>query len=328
MNCAEVIGTGIYIPENILTNHDLEKMVNTSDEWIRTRTGIVKRHLAADSEAPSDLAAFASVKALEEANTRAEELELIVVCTSTPDVLFPSTACFVQEKIGAINAAAFDISAVCSGFVFGLSIVEQFLKTGRYRKVLVVGTEINSRIIDWKDRSTCVIFGDGSGAAVLKGGEGKYPKGLLSTHIYSDGKRADLIGVPGGIGKERISSQAVEENRYVLQMDGGPIFKLAVRRMVEVALEALEANNLTLEDLSLVIPHQANQRIMKAVASKLRIPDNKFMVNIEKYGNTSAASIPIALHEARVEGRIKTGDLILLTVLGAGLTWGAALIRW
>ena len=319
--CAEVVGTGMYIPEKTLTNYDLENIVDTSDDWIRTRTGIAERHIASEDEAPSDLATNASRQALAEAGMSPGELDLIVVCTSTPDILFPSTACFVQQKIGAKKAAAFDVSAVCSGFVFGLSIAEQFLKTGRYQNVLVVGTEINSRITDWKDRSTCVIFGDGSGAAILTRFESVSPKGILSTHIYSDGTHANLIAVPGGIGKERISKKSVDDNLYVIKMDGGPTFKLAVKRMSEVTLEALKSNGLTLDDVKLIIPHQANRRIMDAVANKLKVPKEKFIMNIEKYGNTSAASIPIALHETRQEGRIQPGDHILLTVLGAGLTW-------
>tara|TARA_B100000686_G_scaffold340628_1_gene416603 strand:- start:2580 stop:3536 length:957 start_codon:yes stop_codon:yes gene_type:complete len=318
----------MYIPEKILTNAELEEMVDTSDDWILTRTGITERRIAADYEAPSDLATNASREALIEAELEPSELDLIIICTSTPDVLFPSTACFVQKKLGAGKAAAFDISAVCSGFVFGLSIAEQFLKTGRYNNILIAATEINSRIVDWKDRSTCVIFGDGSGAAVLKGCKKTSPTGVLSTHIYSDGNRTDLIEVPGGIGRERISKKGIDDNLYVLKMDGGPVFKLAVRRMSEVAREALERNGLTIDDVNLIIPHQANRRILNAVAQSLNISEDKFMVNIDKYGNTSAASIPIALHEARQAGRIKSGDHILLTVLGAGLTWGAALIKW
>jgi 3-oxoacyl-[acyl-carrier-protein] synthase-3 len=323
---AEIKGTGMYVPEKVLTNFDLEKMVDTSDEWIRERTGIGERRIAADDQAPSDLALEASKSALKSAGLDAKDLDMIIVCTSTPDIIFPSTACFLQKKLEAGNCASYDISAVCSGFVFGLSIAEQYIKSGRYQNILVVATEVNSRIVDWKDRSTCVIFGDGSGAMVLSKSESSEKKGILSTHIYSDGGYSDLIQNPGGFGKERISKEALEANKFVIKMDGGPTFKLAVRRMTEVSLEALKFNGYTLEDVDWVVPHQANQRIISAVGSKLKIPEEKVAANIHKYGNTSAASIPIALHEWT--SKIKGGDLILMPVLGAGLTWGAALVKW
>ncbi|MCH8158104.1 MAG: ketoacyl-ACP synthase III [Nitrospinae bacterium] len=324
---AEVAGTGMYVPVKILSNSDLEKTLDTSDEWIRTRTGICERRIAADDESSSTLATRAGSQALDSAGVAPEEVDLIIVCTSTPDILFPATACFVQKDMGAVNAAAYDISAVCSGFVFGLSVAEQYLKSGRYRHVLVIGSETNSRIVDWTDRSTCILFGDGAGAMLLKRGEGD-GAGLLSTHIYSDGEKSGLITVPGGIGRTGISHEAIDAGEYFIKMSGSATFKVAVKRMAEVSREALEFNGLTHDDVDLVVPHQANRRIIDAVTQNLGIPPEKVFMNIEKYGNTSAASIPIAVHEARIEGRIAPGDLTLLSVVGAGLTWGAALIRW
>ncbi|MFQ5672183.1 MAG: beta-ketoacyl-ACP synthase III [Nitrospinales bacterium] len=325
---AEIAGTGMYVPERILTNAELEQMVETTDEWIRVRTGIRERRIAADEEASSDMAVRAARAAVASARIEVDELEMIIVATSTPDMLFPSTACFVQKHLGAARAVAYDISAVCSGFVFGLSIAEQFIKSGRYKTILLVGSEAYSRIIDWKDRQTCILFGDGAGAMVLRRGENAGKSGLLSTHIYSDGAMADLVQVPGGIGRHRICHDAIDRNQYVVKMKGGSTFKIAVKRMAEVAVEALRCNGFSLDDVGMMIPHQANKRIIDAVAEKLRLPAEKTFVNIDKYGNTSAASIPIAVHEARECGKIKPGDLVLLTVLGAGLTWGAALIRW
>jgi len=325
---AEVAGTGMHVPKKVLTNFDLEKTLDTSDEWIRTRTGIRERRIAGEGESSSTLAAQAGNQALNSAGVAPEEVDLIIVCTSTPDILFPSTACFVQKEIGAVNAAAYDISAVCSGFVFGLSIAEQYLKSGRYRYVLVIGSETNSRIVDWTDRSTCILFGDGAGAALLKRTESDGSGGLLSSHIYSDGGKSDLIIVPGGIGKTGVSCKSVEAGDYFIKMLGNATFKVAVKRMVEVSQEALEFNGFTHKDVDLVVPHQANRRIMDAVTKKLGIPADRIFINIDKYGNTSAASIPIALHEAWSEERIAPGNLVLLPVIGAGLTWGAALIRW
>ncbi|MFQ5715996.1 MAG: beta-ketoacyl-ACP synthase III [Nitrospinales bacterium] len=318
----------MYLPEQILTNQDLEKKVDTSDEWIRERTGIVQRRIAREDEATSDMAAEAARRAMASAKIDAGEVEMIIVCTSTPDVLFPSTACFVQKKLGAVRAVAYDISAVCSGFVFGLSIAEQFIKVGRYKCVLVIGSEAYSRILDWSDRSTCILFGDGAGAVVLKQGASAGRRGVLSTHIFSDGSLANLVEVPGGVGRARISREAIDDKQYVLRMNGGSTFKIAVRRMSEAILNALKFHDLTLDDVNLVIPHQANKRIIDAIGKKLNLPSGKTFVNIDKYGNTSAASIPIAIHEARECGRIKPGDLIVLSVLGSGLTWGAAVIRW
>ncbi|MDP7557093.1 MAG: beta-ketoacyl-ACP synthase III [Nitrospinaceae bacterium] len=325
---AEVAGMGMYVPAEVRTNADLEKTLDTSDEWIRTRTGICERHIAGKDESSSTLGIQAGKMALESANISPEEVDIIIVCTSTPDILFPATACFVQKGIGAVNAAAYDISAVCSGFVFGLSIAEQYIKSGRYRHVLVIGSETNSRIVDWSDRSTCILFGDGAGAMLLKSVESDEPKGLLSSHIHSDGEKSDFIIVPGGIGKTGVSHTAIDEGEYFIKMAGSATFKAAVKRMTEVSQEALDFNGLSTEDVTLVVPHQANRRIIDAVTDKLGIPSEKVFMNIEKYGNTSAASIPIAIHEAREAGLIVPGSLTLLAVVGAGLTWGAALIKW
>lgn len=325
---AEVAATGAYLPEKVLTNFDLEKTLDTSDDWIQTRTGIRERRLASEEESSSVLAAKAARIALESAQVDAAEVDMIIVCTSTPDVLFPATACFVQKQLGAGKAAAYDISAVCSGFVFGLSIAEQYLKSGRYRYILVIGSEVNSRIVDWTDRSTCILFGDGAGALLLRRERGENASGLLSSHIYSDGTLSDLIEVPGGIGRSGINHDDIDRGQYFIKMKGGATFKVAIKRMVDVSLEALRFNGLTVEDVDCIVPHQANKRIISAVTKKLNVPMEKVFLNIDKYGNTSAASIPIGLHEAASCGKIRPGNLVLLMVVGAGLTWGASLIRW
>lgn len=325
---AAVAGTGSYVPEKILTNKDLAVSLDTSDEWITTRTGIKERRIAAENESASTMAAQAARRALESANVSPDQVDLIIVCTSSPDVLFPSTACFVQKKLEAFNSAAYDISAVCSGFVFGLSVAEQYLKAGRYEHVLVIGSEVNSRIVDWSDRSTCILFGDGAGAVLLKRLEQPEPLGILSTHIYSDGALTDLIVVPGGIGKTGINAKDVEDKNYFIKMSGSATFKVAVKRMSNVIQEALEFNKIKIEDIHLLIPHQANHRIINAVAEKLNFPEDKIFMTIQKYGNTSAASIPIGIEDARQEGKIQPGDISVLGVVGAGLTWGAGVIKW
>ena len=325
---AAVAGTGFYVPEKILTNEDLECSINTTDEWITTRTGIKERRIAAKDESASTMAAKAAKQALELANVNADEVDMIIVCTSSPDVIFPSTACFVQKELKAFNSAAYDVSAVCSGFVFGLSIAEQYIKAGRYEHILVIGSEVNSRIVDWSDRSTCILFGDGAGAVLLKRIEQPDPIGILSTHIYSDGTLTDLISVPGGVGKTGINKKDIDEKKYFIKMAGNATFKVAVKRMTDVILEALEYNNIKLDDVNLFIPHQANQRIISAVAEKLNFPEDKIHITIQKYGNTSAASIPIGIYDARLDGKIKPGDIAVLGVGGAGLTWGAGVIKW
>jgi 3-oxoacyl-[acyl-carrier-protein] synthase III len=325
---AVLAGTGAYLPEKILANRDLEKTLDTSDEWITTRTGIKERRIAAEHESASTMAAIAARQALESAKVNPDKVDMIIVCTSTPDVLFPSTACFVQKELQAFNSAAYDITAVCSGFVFGLSIAEQYLKAGRYKHILLIGSEANSRIVDWSDRSTCILFGDGAGAVLLKRVKQEEPIGVLSTHIYSDGALSDLIAVPGAIGRAGVNKQDIDDKNYFIKMSGNATFKVAVKRMSNVILEALEFNGLNINDINLLIPHQANQRIISAVAEKLNFPEDKIIMTIQKYGNTSAASIPIGFEDARRAGKIKAGDISVLGVVGAGLTWGSAVIKW
>jgi len=325
---AVVAGTGAYLPEKILTNQDLEKSLDTSDAWITERTGIRERRIAAEEESSSSMAAKAGKQALEDGGISPEDVDMIIVCTSSPDVLFPSTACFVQNELQAFGSAAYDISAVCSGFIFGLSVAEQYLKTGRYEHILLIGSEVNSRIVDWSDRSTCILFGDGAGALLLKRVEQKKSLGILSTHIYSDGSLSDLICVPGGIGRTGINKQDMVDKKYFIKMAGNATFKVAVKRMTEVIQEALGFNGLSIEEIGHLIPHQANERIIRAVAERLKYPMEKVLMNIHKYGNTSAASIPIGINEARRNSRIQPGETSVLGAVGAGLTWGAAVIKW
>jgi len=328
LNTAVVAGTGAYLPEKILTNQDLEKSLDTSDAWITARTGIRERRIAAEGESASTMAAKAGKQALEAGGIGPEDVDMIIVATSSPDVLFPSTACFVQNELQAFGSAAYDVSAVCSGFIFGLSIAEQYLKTGRYEYILLIGSEVNSRIVDWSDRATCILFGDGAGALLLNRVEQEKPLGILSTHIYSDGSLSDLICVPGGIGRTGINKQDIDDKKYSIKMSGNATFKVAVKRMTEVIQEALEFNGLSIEEVDLLIPHQANERIIRAVAERLKYPMEKVLMNIHKYGNTSAASIPIGINEAWRDGRIQPGETSVLGVVGAGLTWGSAVIKW
>ena len=325
---AVVAGTGAYLPEKILTNQELEKTLDTSDEWITERTGIHERRIASEEESASVMAAKAGKQAMEEGGIGPEDIDLIIVATSSPDVLFPSTACFVQKELHAFGAAAYDISAVCSGFIFGLSIVEQYLKTGRYENILLIGSEVNSRIVDWSDRATCILFGDGAGAILLKRVQQEDPLGVLSTHIYSDGSLSDLICVPGGIGKTGVNKKDIDDKKYFIKMSGNATFKVAVKRMTDVIREALVFNDLSMEDVGILVPHQANQRIIRAVAERLEYPMEKVFMNIHKYGNTSGASIPIGIDEAKRSGRIKPGETSVLGAVGAGLTWGSAVIKW
>jgi len=328
LNTAVVAGTGAYLPEKILTNQDLEKSLDTSDAWITARTGIRERRIAAEGESASTMAAKAGKQALEAGGIGPEDVDMIIVATSSPDVLFPSTACFVQNELQAFGSAAYDVSAVCSGFIFGLSIAEQYLKTGRYEHILLIGSEANSRIVDWSDRATCILFGDGAGALLLNRVEQEKPLGILSTHIYSDGSLSDLICVPGGIGRTGINKQDIDDKKYSIKMSGNATFKVAVKRMTEVIQEALEFNGLSIEEVDLLIPHQANERIIRAVAERLKYPMEKVLMNIHKYGNTSAASIPIGINEAWRDGRIQPGETSVLGAVGAGLTWGSAVIKW
>lgn len=323
---SRIVGTGSYAPKKVMTNHDLEKMIATSDHWIVERTGIRERRIASDEEATSDMAVLSAKRALEYADLNPMELDLIIVATSTPDMIFPSTACIVQEKIGAKRAAAFDISAACSGFIYALAVGDQYIRSGTSSSVLVIGAEVMSRIIDWNDRGTCILFGDGAGALILK----KEPtdSGILSTHIHSDGTLWDLICVPGGGSRTPPSIDVLENRLNCIKMKGSETFKVAVRTLVDAAWEALKANNLLPSDVDLLIPHQANLRIIKAVVEKLAIRIDKVVMNLDRFGNTSAASIPMALDEAVRGGKVKEGNIVLMEGFGGGLTWGSAIARW
>ena len=323
---SRVIGTGAYLPERRMTNRDVEKLVDTSDEWIVERTGIRERRIAAPEEATSDLASAAGRAALASAGLASSELDLIIVGTATPDMLFPSTACLVQERLGAKQAFAFDLSAACTGFLYALAVADQYLRAGTHRTALVIGAEVLSRMIDWTDRGTCILFGDGAGAVVLRAEEGE--RGVLSTHLHADGALWDLIHMPGGGSRMPPSAETLAGRMNFLKMKGNETFRVAVRALEEVAREALSANGVEPSDLALLIPHQANLRILQAVAERLKLPPEKVMINVDRYGNTSAASVPIALDEAVRSGRVRPDDLVLLEAFGAGLTWGAALIRW
>jgi len=322
---ARIAGTGSYVPTKVLTNADLERMVATSDEWIRERTGIRERHIAGAGEACSDLAVQAGKRALAAAGLAAADLDMILVATCTGDYPLPATACLVQHQLGATKAAACDLSAACCGFVYTLSVADAYVKTGM-RHVLVIGSEVMSAITDWTDRNTCVLFGDGAGAAVISTNDGE--QGILSTHLRSDGSLCELIAVPGGGSRTPPSEKVIAERMQYIKMKGHETFKVAVRTLEEIARETLEANHLRVEDLDLYVPHQANVRILKAVMERLGLPLEKVMLNLNRYGNTSAASIPIALDEAVRTGRIKDGSLVMLGAFGAGLTWASAMIRW
>jgi len=323
---SRIISTGSYAPDKVLFNSELEKLVDTSDEWIIERTGIKERRIAGQHQAASDLAYEASRKALTGAGLKAEDLDLIIVATISGDMPFPSTACFLQDKLGAVNAAGFDVNATCSGFLYALHIADGFIKSGLHKKILVVGAEVLSKITDWDDRTTCVIFGDGAGAVILEPTE--EDKGILSTNINSDGRLWELIHVPGGGSRTPASSESLEQRLHYIKMKGNETFKVAVRTLEDIALRTLEDNNLDPASLSLLIPHQANLRIIQATAERLKLPMEKVIINLDRYGNTSAASIPIALDEALTSGRIKDGDYILLEAFGGGLTWASALIKW
>jgi 3-oxoacyl-[acyl-carrier-protein] synthase-3 len=328
MKRAGIIGTGSYLPEKVLSNFDLEKILDTSDEWITTRTGISERRVAKNDEASSDLARVASERALAKAGIAPEEVELIVMATITPDTHCPAGADWLEAKIGAVNAVSFDITAACTGFIFALSVAEQYLKAGVYHNALVVASEIMTRTLDWTDRETCILWGDGAGAAVIT--EVENDRGILSTHIHTDGAGGDTLLMPGGGSKTTpISHESVDKKLHTLNMiEGNRSFKVAVRRFSEACEEALSYNNLTLDDVKVIIPHQANLRILQGMAKQLDISMDKVYVNIEKYGNISSATVPIALDEAVQDGTIQPGDLVLLTAFGGGLTWGSSLIRW
>jgi 3-oxoacyl-[acyl-carrier-protein] synthase-3 len=321
-----IVGVGSYVPSKVLTNHDLEKMVETSDEWITTRTGIKERRIAAENEYTSHMAAEAANRAMKMAGVNPEEIDLVIIATITPDMPFPATACLVQEKIGAKNAAAFDLEAACSGFIYGLEVGQQFIMSRTYDTVLVIGAEKLSSIVNWSDRNTCVLFGDGAGAAILQNREDSH--GLLTAVMGADGEKADLLFMPGGGSRCPATKESVDARLHYLQMDGKQAFKNAVQAMESAATEAMKRCEVDITKIKCVIPHQANMRIIDAVGERLGAKQEQLFVNLDKYGNTSAASVAIALDEAVGSGKVSRGDLILLVVFGAGLTWGAAVIEW
>ncbi len=324
---SRILGTGSSLPARVLTNADLEKMMETTDEWITTRTGIKERRIAAENEVLSDLAIAACRKALDMAGVKPEEIDLIVLGTVTPDQPMPSTACFVQNAIGAKNASAFDLSAGCSGFVYGLTVADQFIRGGGAKKALVIGGEVLSKFVDWEDRSTAVIFADGCGAFVL-GAETASPRGLLSTAIHADGSGYELIQTPGGGGRAPATPERLSQRLCKIKMKGNETYKIAVRSLVEVTEQCLEAAGLHHSDIDWYIPHQANLRIIQAVGERLELKPEQLYINIDKTGNTSAGSIPIAIDEANRKGLLKPDDIVISAAFGAGLTWGSALIRW
>ncbi len=328
---SEIIGCGSYLPERVVTNAELSAKIDTTDEWIVSRTGIRQRHLAADGEFTSDLAFKAAERALEDAGVPAAEVDLLILATTTPDNTFPATATKVQSRLGMVNGAAFDVQAVCSGFIYGLAIADNFIKTGQSKTIVLIGADTFSRIIDWEDRSTCVLFGDGAGAVVLRAGEGdpnanvgekghNRGRGILSTHLHSEGSTNDLLYVDGGPS----STQTVGHVRMV----GREVYRHAVINLAAIVGEALDANGLAPEDIDWLVPHQANKRILDSTAKKLGLAEEKMVVTVDRHANTSAASIPLALDEAVRDGRIKRGHLVLMEAMGGGLTWGAGLVRW
>ena len=323
---AGILGLGSYVPDKIVTNKDLEKMVDTTDEWIVARTGIHERRIVAQDEATSDIATKAAQIALADAGITASELDLIIVATVTPDMAFPSSACLVQKNLGAMNAAAFDLTAVCSGFVYGLVVASQFIKSGTYRKILIIGAETLSKITDWTDRNTSIVFGDGAGAVIL--GETQPGCGILGMNLGADGTGGDLLKLPAGGSRQPASAQTVSDRLHYISMNGTEVFKFAVKIMGESAIKALEDAKLSPADITYLVPHQANIRIIQSAAKRLGLPMDKVIVNVDKYGNTSAASIPIALTEAVQSGKIKNGDVLVLVGFGGGLTWAASVIKW
>ncbi|MCL4456566.1 MAG: ketoacyl-ACP synthase III [Nitrospirae bacterium] len=323
---AKIIATGSYAPAKKLTNLDLEKMVDTSDDWITERTGIKERRIAGEKQTTSDLAYEASKTALKQSGLKAKDIDLIIVATVTGDMPMPSTACLLQNRLEAKKAAAFDINAACSGFLYGLSVAESFIKAGTHKKILLVGAETLSKFTDWEDRTTCVLFGDGAGAVILEATEGE--NCILSTHIHSDGSLWELLNLPGGGSKNPPTKESINKGLHFLKMKGNETFKVAVRTLESLVVDTLKANNIKPSQLSALIPHQANLRIIQATASRLGLSMDKVVVNLDRYGNTSAASIPIALDEAVRTGRIRKDDYILLEAFGGGLTWASALIKW
>ncbi|KAA8784589.1 3-oxoacyl-[acyl-carrier-protein] synthase-3 [Paenibacillus sp. 4624] len=321
-----IIGTGKYVPEKILTNSDLEKMVDTNDEWIVSRTGIKERHIAAPDQATSDLAYEAAIRALESAGMTGSDLDLIIVATITPDSSFPSTACILQDKLGAKGAAAFDLSAACSGFVYGLATATSFIQSGMYNNALVIGADCLSRITDYTDRNTCVLFGDGAGAVVV--GEVPQGRGFKAFDLGAEGAGGSLLQIEGGGSRLPASAETVENKKHYIYMNGREVFKFAVRVMGTATIEVLRKAGMDRTDVDLFVPHQANVRIIQSAMQRLELPEEKVVVNVDKYANTSAASIPLALVEAAEEGRMKAGDTVLMVGFGGGLTWGASVLVW
>ncbi len=323
---AHIIGWGMYVPEHRRTNAEIATMVDTSDEWITSRTGIKERRIAADNESTATMAIHAAEAALEVANVAPEDLDLIIVASATPEYLFPATACLVQDDLGADRAGAFDLSAACSGFIYGVSLAAQAIQTGAIDTALVIGSETLSRFVDWSDRKTCILFGDGAGAVVLAGRDQR--GGVLSCTMRADGSGGDLLTVPAGGSRHPASLETLAENQHTIKMNGREVFRFATRVMADAVRVVAEKANLTLDDVALVIPHQANSRIIQTAARRLRLPEDKIYVNLDRYGNTSSASVPIALCEAVEEGRIQPGDNLVLVGFGAGLTWAAAAVEW
>jgi 3-oxoacyl-[acyl-carrier-protein] synthase-3 len=321
-----IIGTGSYLPKRVLTNLDLEKIVETTDEWIRTRTGISERRIAGKEESTSDMATNAARAAMEQAQVTADEIDLIIVATVTPDMAFPATACWVQKNLGAFKAACFDVSAACSGFLYALEIAQQFISTHVYNTILIIGADKLSSIIDWTDRNTCVLFGDGAGAAILRNRANSH--GVIATYMGSDGEFTDILCMPGGGSRTPITPENVDQKLNTIKMQGKETYKQAVTAMSTAADKALELAGLTSQDIACVIPHQANIRIIEAIAHRMNLPMEKFYVNLERYGNTSAGAVAIALDEAHRSNRIKINDYILLVVFGGGLTWASSVVQW
>lgn len=326
MPYAHITGWGMAVPENVLTNHDLEKIVETSDEWIRERTGIRERRIARENQFPSTLAVEASLKALEVARLRPSDLDLIICATSSPEYIFPATACLIQDQLGATKAGAFDLLAACTGFIYATHMAAQSIRSGAIKSALVIGTETLSRFVNWKDRSTCILFGDGAGAFVLQASE--QPGGVSAGILRADGSGGDLLTLPAGGSRQPASELTVREGKHYIYMDGREVYRFATRVMAQATREAVEASGWSLEDVQWVVPHQANYRIIEAAARNLKMPMERFIVNVDRYGNTSTASIPIATVEAVQKGQIKPGDKIVLVGFGAGLTWGALTAEW
>ena len=325
----KISGTGSYLPDKILSNEDLEKIVDTSDEWITTRTGIKERRIAADTQSTSDLATEAAIGAMSDAKLTSDEIDLIIVATISPDAFFPSTACYVQKNIGAINALCFDVSAACSGFLYAMQIAENFISSGQRKNALIIGAEKLSSMVDWEDRNTCVLFGDGAGAAILTADEeNEGSKKILASVLGSDGRQTDILHVPGGGSACPITPDNADQKLNAIRMQGREVYKYAVNAMRRAAEQVLEKSHMKVEDVDKLIPHQANLRIIEAITDRMGIPSERTFVNLDKYGNTSAAAVAIALDEANKTQSIKKGDIVLLVAFGAGLTWASSLLKW